>query len=234
VSETAASPRAARSGVFRRVREESAARAVVWVAALVAGAQAAIGVGNELSLESRFLNPDAEGSLFQLLTAAFTLVGAGAAAAHARALAARRTRFVALALLLLYLAADDLLVIHERVGERLGEGLLGLPGHVAVRLWIVGLAPLLLAVVWLVATEAIRVGRPLGRVLLGGLAALAAAVVVEAAGVVTRSPEFIERVSGKPETLRYLIEETFELGGWALVAGGLVALLARDTHALGR
>jgi hypothetical protein len=53
-------------------------------------------------------------------------------------------------------------------------------------------------------------------------------VVVEVVGVVTRSPSFIERVSGKPETLRYLVEESFELGGWVLVAGGLWGLVAHD------
>jgi hypothetical protein len=45
-------------------------------------------------------------------------------------------------------------------------------------------------------------------------------------GAVTRSPSFIERVSGKPETLRYLLEEALELGGWILLAGGLWVLLS--------
>ena len=210
--------------------EQALARAVVWTAAIAAVAQALIGGVNSLTVASDVLNPDEEGSLFQLLSAATTALAGVAAAAHALRFPARRGRFGALAAILLYFAADDVLVIHEWLGEQVGEGLFGFPDHVAVRMWIVVLAPLLAAAFVLVVAEALRVGPPLRNVLLGGLASLVAAVAVEVVGVVTRSPSFIERVSGKPETLRYLVEESFELGGWVLIAGGLWALLAHDAR----
>lgn len=187
-------------------------------------AQTAVGIVNELSIESGFLNPDEEGSLFQLVTAGVTVAAGVAAAVHARLFDVRRLRFAALAAVLLYFAADDLLVLHEGLGEAVGEGVFGLDGHLAVRLWILLLAPLLVAAFLLVASEARRSGAPLLGLLYGGLGALVAAVVVEVGGAVTRDPSFIDRVSGKPETLRYLVEEGFELGGWILLAGGLWAL----------
>ena len=211
-------------------REQALARTVIWTAAVAAVGQALIGGANSLTVASDVLNPDEEGSLFQLLTAATTALAGVAAAAHALRFPARRGRFGALAAILLYFAADDVLIIHEWLGDQVGEGVFGFPDHIAVRMWIVVLAPLLAAAFVLVAAEALRVGPPLRTVLLGGLGSLVAAVAVEVVGVVTRSPSFIERVSGKPETLRYLVEESFELGGWVLIAGGLWALLAHDAR----
>ena len=211
-------------------REQALARTVIWTAAVAAVGQALIGGANSLTVASDVLNPDEEGSLFQLLTAATTALAGVAAAAHALRFPARRGRFGALAAILLYFAADDVLIIHEWLGDQVGEGVFGFPDHIAVRMWIVVLAPLLAATFVLVAAEALRVGPPLRTVLLGGLGSLVAAVAVEVVGVVTRSPSFIERVSGKPETLRYLVEESFELGGWVLIAGGLWALLAHDAR----
>lgn len=211
-------------------REQALARTVIWTAAVAAVGQALIGGANSLTVASDVLNPDEEGSLFQLLTAATTALAGVAAAAHALRFPARRGRFGALAAILLYFAADDVLIIHEWLGDQVGEGVFGFPDHIAVRMWIVVLAPLLAATFVLVAAEALRAGPPLRTVLLGGLASLVAAVAVEVVGVVTRSPSFIERVSGKPETLRYLVEESFELGGWVLIAGGLWALLAHDAR----
>jgi hypothetical protein len=230
-------PTAAASGpggvVPDHAREQTLARTVVWTAAVAAVAQALIGGVNSLTVASDVLNPDEEGSLFQLLSATTTALAGVAAATHALRFPARRGRFGALAATLLYFAADDVLVIHESLGEQVGEGLFGFPDHIAVRMWIVVLAPLLAAAFVLVVAEALRVGPPLRNVLLGGLASLVAAVAVEVVGVVTRSPSFIERVSGKPETLRYLVEESFELGGWVLIAGGLWALLAHDARVSG-
>ena len=211
-------------------REQALARTVIWTAAVAAVGQALIGGANSLTVASDVLNPDEEGSLFQLLTAATTALAGVAAAAHALRFPARRGRVGALAAILLYFAADDVLIIHEWLGDQVGEGVFGFPDHIAVRMWIVVLAPLLAAAFVLVAAEALRVGPPLRTVLLGGLASLVASVAVEVVGVVTRSPSFIERVSGKPETLRYLVEESFELGGWVLIAGGLWALLAHDAR----
>ena len=213
-------------GVREALRGEAAARAVVWTAVAAMLVQTAVGAANEFTLESPFLNPDEEGSLFQLVTAAVTAAAGAAAAAHAIFHPARRRRFAALSAILFYFACDDVLVLHERMGEAVGESLFGLSGHIAVRLWILLLAPLLAAAFLLIAAEALRVERGLRNVLLGGLGALVAAVVVEVGGAVTRSPSFIERVSGKPETLRYLLEEALELGGWILLAGGLWVLLS--------
>ena len=226
MSGTAAAPTPRGLNVRRAQRAETAARAVVSIAAAAMLLQTLVAAANEFTLESSFLNPDEEGSLFQLATAAVTATAGAAAAAHAILFPPRRRRFAALSMILLYFAADDVLVLHEGMGEAVGESLFGLSGHIAVRLWILLLAPLLAAAFLLIAAEARRAERPLRNVLFGGLGALVAAVVVEVGGAVTRSPGFIERVSGKPETLRYLLEEALELGGWILLAGGLWVLLA--------
>lgn len=215
------SPSAVRPG--RDSALNTMVRSVGLAAGLAVLAQTAVGVVNEFSIESGFLNPDQEGSLFQLATAGVTAAAGVAAAAHAWRFDLRRRRFAALAGILLYFAADDVLVLHEGLGEAAGEKI-GLEGHVAVRLWILLLAPLLLSAFLLIVSEARRAGAPLRSLLYGGLGTLAAAVVVEVAGAVTRDPSFIERVSGKPETFRYLVEEGLELGGWVLLAGGLWVL----------
>jgi hypothetical protein len=214
--------------------ERAAAAATVAVAAALAAVLLAVGAWNALTGGSDLLNPDVEGSLFQLVSAVVTTAAAAAAVGHAAALRARRVRFAALGAGLAYVTVDDLLVIHERVSESFGEGVLGLPAHIAVRLWILLFAPLLLGILVLVAAEARRAGAPLGWVLAGGLAALLTAVLVEAVGGVTRDPGFLETVGGKPETGRYLLEEALELGGWTLVAGGLLGVLARESGALRR
>jgi hypothetical protein len=211
--------------------ERVAAGATLVVAAALVAAVLVVGAWNALTGGSDSFNPDIERSVFQLITAAVTAIAAAVAFAHAAVVRARRIRFAVLGAALAYVTADDLLVIHERISESFGEGVLGLPDHVAVRLWIVLFAPLLLVILFLVAAEARRAVRMIGRLLAGGLVALLGAVVVEAAGTVTRDPDFIEGVSGKPETARYLLEEALELGGWALVAGGLICVLARDAGA---
>ena len=205
--------------------ERVAATATLVAAVLVVGSWNALTDGHD-----RF-NPDVEGSVFQLVTAAVTAIAAVAAVAHAAFVRARRIRFAALGAALAYVTADDLLVVHERISESFGERVLGLQDHVAVRLWIVLFAPLLLVILFIVAAEARRAVSMTGRILAGGLVALLGAVVVEAAGAVTHDPDFIDGVSGKPETARYLLEEALELGGWALVAGGLTCVLTRDAGA---
>jgi hypothetical protein len=205
------------------------AKTIVLAAAIAGGVQTFVGVVNELAFEASFLNPDEEGSIFQIATAVVTAAGGVAVVAHAVRHRLRRKPLLLLGGILLYFAADDLLAIHERLGEATGEFLFGLPAHVAVRLWILVLAPLLVAAVVLLVAEARRADAPIRRVLIGGLATLGAAVLVEVGGAVTRSPAFIQQVSGKPETIRYLLEEALELAGWVLVAGGLWARALGDS-----
>jgi hypothetical protein len=205
------------------------ARATVWVALAAVAVQTAVGAANELSLESSALNPDEEGSVFQLASAGVMAAAAAAAGAHAVLAPRRRFRFGALATILAAFAVDDLVAAHERAGDAVGGDVLGLPEHLAVRLWIPLLAPVLVTAFLLLVAEARRVGGAAGRVLWAGLAALVAGVAVEVAGAVTREPGFVDRVGGKPEAVRLLVEEGLELGGQLLVAGGLWVVVAADS-----
>ncbi|HUP33411.1 MAG TPA: hypothetical protein VM184_10295 [Gaiellaceae bacterium] len=202
------------------------ARATVWLAVGVAVTQTAVGAANELTVESSALNPDVEGSIFQLLSAAVTAAAAAAAAIHAWLVRERRFRFVTLAAILAAFTADDLLAVHERGGDAVGGTLLGLPDHLAVRLWIVLLLPLLVVLFLILAGEAVRAAGRVGWVLGAGLAALVAAVGVELVGAISRSPSVVARIGGKPEAVRLLVEEGLEIGGLVLVAGGLWSLVA--------
>lgn len=201
-------------------RGDELAPAIVWLTLGLVGLQTAAGAVNALSLESSLLDPNDEESVFQPLNAAFTAAAGAAAAFRAVRRSEQRARYAVLAVVLLAFAADDMLVVHERLGEAAGEAL-GLPDHLAVRMWIALLLPLLAAAFVILVAETMHLRGRVQRLLAAGLAALVAAVVVEVAGAVTRDPAFIERLGGKPETLRLLVEEGLELGGWVLVAGAL-------------
>lgn len=215
MEKTAAPARPAVDWGDRRVRS------VAWLTLGLAGLQTAVGAANALLLDSSLLDPNDEASVFQPVNAAVTAAAGAAAAVRAARGPHQRARYALLAVVLVAFAADDMLVVHERIGEAVGAGLLGLPDHLAVRMWVVLLLPLLAAAFLVLVVEAARLRGGVGLLLASGLAALVAAVGVEVAGAVTRDPAFIERVGGKPETLRLLVEEGLELGGWVLVAGAL-------------
>ena len=225
----------ARTGDAGTGGETRAVRLAVGTAFAATILQTTVAIVNELTIQSTRLNPDIEGSVFQLLSASVT-AAAGLAAILAAALSSGgvRARRALLGGVVLAFALDDVLAIHEAAGETVGERVFGLPAYLAVRLWIALWAPALAVAFVALLVEARFSRRAISGVLVGGIAALVAAVIVEILGAVTRNPSVVEGIGGKPETLRVIVEEGFELGGWWLVAGGLWLVVADERGRPGR
>jgi hypothetical protein len=100
-----------------------------------------------------------------------------------------------------------------------GEDVLGLEEHVAVRVWLVFYLPLLVLAAILLWRIAAQLWSRAGDVLRLGLALLVLSIPVEVVGALTR--ELAEDGPSWPEDIRVAVEEGLELGGWILAAFGL-------------
>jgi hypothetical protein len=141
--------------------------------------------------------------------ASLVALGAAVAAALALAQTERRGRWLVLAAILIVLLADDATRLHERAGDR----------------WQLLLLPLLVPVVFVLASVD-EAGRPaFARTLRAGVALLAVSLF---AGYAARP--FLAAGDWGPGAWPYeakvAVKQGAELGGWALVAAGLVALAA--------
>jgi hypothetical protein len=169
------------------------------------------------------LDADVEGNALTWASSVSTFAVALTAALHAAASEKQRREFAVLAALTLWFSLDDVAIIHERFGLKLGEDVLGLTESIAVRLWLVIYLPLLVlaaAILWRIAREA---GPPADRAVRFGLGLLVASIPVEIVGAATR--ELAEEGTDLPNDLRIAVEEALELGGWILIATGLTAIL---------
>jgi hypothetical protein len=185
----------------------------------------AVHLGNEWVLDDRIegVDADVEGNALTWASSVSTFAVALTAALHAAAFEKQRREFAVLAALTLWFSLDDVAIIHERLGLKLGEDVLGLTESVAVRLWLVVYLPLLVLaalILWRIAQEA---GPPAERAIRFGLGLLVASIPVEVIGAATR--ELAEDGTDVPNDLRVAIEEALELGGWILIASGLTSIL---------
>jgi hypothetical protein len=188
---------------------------------------------NVLLFGSRWekLNADVELGVFSWASSSATIAAAFAAAVLAIVTRAG-LRLWALVLVLAYFSLDDAVVIHERVGDSWATAL-GLEDPRRL-LWVGGLAPLLACaflLTWAVVRESTGVIR---RVLIIGLASLVTAVLAE---IVAANLVAAGWARTLPHTLEVVVEEGAELGGWILIASGLmarvVAVVADARHAAG-
>jgi hypothetical protein len=183
-------------------------------------------LGNEWVLDDRLegVDADVEGNALTWASSVSTFAVALTAALHAAAFEKQRREFAVLAALTLWFSLDDVAIIHERLGLKLGDDVLGLTESVAVRLWLVIYLPLLVLaalILWRIAQAA---GPPAERAIRFGLGLLVASIPVEIVGAATR--ELSERGTTEiPNDLRIALEESLELGGWILIATGLTAIL---------
>jgi hypothetical protein len=182
-------------------------------------------LGNEWVLDDRVegLDADVEGNGFTWASSVSTFAVALTAALHAAAVEKQRREFTVLAALTLWFSLDDVAIIHERLGLKLGEDVLGLSESVAVRLWLLVYLPLLVlaaVILWQIARDA---SPPADRAIRMGLGLLVVSIPVEIVGAATR--ELAEEGTDLPNDLRIAIEEALELGGWVLIASGLTAIL---------
>ena len=156
--------------------------------------------------------------------------GAGFAAFLLYALR-RRSALLLLTLLLVFLSLDDIVGVHERIGQR-GVKWIDVDFDALRVLWIAVYLPLLAAgVVLLVRLAREASARPRLLVYVG-LGLLGFAVGVEAASYLTHEAGYAEGTS--VDSIEVAIEEGAELGGWILLAAALTAHACTELLAAGR
>jgi hypothetical protein len=191
------------------------------VAAVVAFlVQGAIHVTN-VALDRRFrlFDADSDYGVFAVATALITALAAVLAFVLARRL--DRGEFGLLGVALAVFALDDLVAVHERIGEL--DDALGLPERVQLQrlVWIVVLLPLLAGaaiLLWRLAREA---PKRAGDVVRAGVALLVLAVLAEALTPILFNFDWGQ--DSVPYELEVVFEEGAELAGWILVATGMAA-----------
>jgi hypothetical protein len=201
--------------------------AVVQVGVIAAVAafvlQAAVHVANVVE-DRRFelLDADSDYGVFAWTSAFVTAIAAVLAFVLARRL--DRGDFGLLGVALAVFALDDLIAVHERIGEL--DDTLGLPERIQLQrlVWIVVLLPLLAAaaiLLWRLAREA---PKRAGDIVLAGLALLVLAVLAEAFTPVLFNFDWGQ--DSIPYETEVVFEEGAELSGWILVATGMAAFAA--------
>jgi hypothetical protein len=194
----------------------------VRLAVFAVAVQTVAHLSNEFLFDDRVegLDADIEGNVFTWASSVATFTVGVAAFLYAVAFSTRRREFGALAALGIWFSLDDAIQVHERVALELGEDVLGIADFVAVRLWVVLYLPLLVLAGFLLWHLVELLWEPAGRTVRFGLFLLVASVPVEIAGAGTRWLD--EDGTSVPEDLRIALEEGLELGGWVLVAAGLM------------
>jgi hypothetical protein len=205
-----------------RVLGERLLRIGVRLAVFAVAVQTLAHLSNEFLFDDRVegLDADIEGNVFTWASSVTTFTVGLAAFLHALAFSTRTREFGALAALGVWFSLDDAIQVHERVALELGEDVLGIADFVAVRLWLVLYLPLLLLAGFLLWNLVEVLWEPAGRTVRLGLFLLAGSIPVEIAGAGTRWLD--EEGTSVPEDLRIALEEGLELGGWILVAAGLM------------
>jgi hypothetical protein len=166
------------------------------------------------------LNVNSEHTPFsatQALVIAAAAVGAVLAARSGGSL--RPARGWVLGLLLAFLAVDEYFVVHEQIGVGTTQ-LLGLSDDWDSVVWPIVYLPLLAAVLVLLVDASRHSPRVPGRLLLLGIACLGAAVVLEIASAPFSTAE---SAGGVVHAVEGAFEEAAELGGWGMIAIGLLA-----------
>jgi hypothetical protein len=138
-------------------------------------------------------------------------------------------RFVVLSLTVAFFSLDDWLEYHERVGNGIRDAA-GVPDYVG-GLWVTFYVPLLAIVFWALVRTAVEAPRPVRLTLLAAVALLLASVAVELLGIPTKA--LAQSGVEWPHDIRSTLEEGFELGGWILAAGGMLAVFAAVAAAAG-
>lgn len=209
-------------------------RAAIVVAVVGVIVQTIAHLTNAFAFDGEYLqlDADAEGTAFAWASSVAVFSGALAAFLHALFWEEKRLSLLIAALLLAFLSLDEIIQVHERIGLLVGGDLLGFEDYVAVRLWLVLYAPLLivLAVLLLGASELLPDDAT--RTLRYGLAALVTAIALEGVGLPTKwlKDEF---AVAWPDTLRIAAEEAAELSGWILISASLIAGVCEQAAARG-
>lgn len=215
-------------GTWRSGRTESSwlVERTVWLTVLVAGIGAATLAVTHLldfgllGFSIHALNADADSSLWGWAGVA-TEIAAGVGAVQLALLSKGRWRSLAvLAVLVIFLSADDFLLLHERASN-LGE-FLPVP-HANRFVWPILFAPLLATVavlLWCLSGDSPAGVKGLLRL---GLVGLVLAVGLEMGSPILFALGFEHRTW--PYEIEVAIEEALEFGSWLLITGGLYGLV---------
>lgn len=181
---------------------------------------------NVVLLDSRVTQFTAseEQTVFTWAAASATFAAAFAALLHVVAGLRDVRVYAATAALLAFFSLDDMVQIHERLGDRLAEAV-DAPSYVGSRAWMFIYAPLLaaaFALLWLVVR---RMEEPIRRHAVVGAALLLVGVFLEGVGIGTN--RLLESGTETPHLLRAGVEEAAELAAWILIASALAASLFR-------
>jgi hypothetical protein len=197
-------------------------RAGAVVAVLAATVGLVIHLVNVFAFDRRYYQLDASGedTVFAWANAMMTFAAALGALAWGTFEHVVRSRALPLAAILAYFSLDELVEIHERLGDALSNRA-GLPEAVGPRAWIAVYIPLLAVTTLLLWSMLRHTDARNRRQQLTGLGFLVAAVASEGVGVITKELE--ERGNGSPHLVRAGIEEALEMAGWSLIAAAMFA-----------
>lgn len=194
------------------------------VAIALAVAQTAVHLANFAFIESSALDANDENNVFSWASSVVTFATAFAAFLHAAVVTRGRGKFLALSGILAFFSLDDAIVVHERVAANVLDAV-GASQDLDSVVWPALYLPLLAYVVVLLVGIARRTEGRTRSYLYAGLAALASAVVLEAAFLAWSTSETAE---GAVHAVVGGAEEAVELGGWILIAAALTAVALRD------
>jgi hypothetical protein len=202
--------------------EQLARRAVLLAALVGAGALLAHMVNWALDVPFRDLDADAEANFMTWLGTVGAFAAALMAGLHAAVLREGRVLWALLAASLAFLSADDAILIHERLADKVADRLGDVEGA-AVDVLQLALTSPALAVAFVGSWTVARGAPPQARrALLIGLACLVGAVATEL--VWGGALKALDAEDGFVDALRLGVEEAFELAGWISLAGGLAAV----------
>ena len=200
------------------------------IAAITVTAQAVAHVVGVRLLDDRYLhlNADDELGLAAWVSSAATFAAAFAALVLALMPEQIDRELLALAAVFAFFSLDDAVVVHERLGEKVGDAL-GV-GESAERLvWPVLFLPLFAIAAVLLVRTARRLPEELGRLVSAGIALLVLAVATELVSSALYQLADVERGSW-PDTVEVVIEESAELGAWILLATALLAAVSASVR----
>ena len=199
-------------------------RGAIAVAIAVAVAQTAVHLANFAFIESSALDANDENNVFSWASSVATFSAAFAAFLRAAVVTGGRAKFLALGGILAFFSLDDAVVVHERIAANVLDAVGGSQDLDSV-VWPALYLPLLAYVVILLVGVARRSDGRTRRLLYAGLAALASAVVLEAAFAAWSTSE---TVGGSVHAVVGGAEEVAEVGGWILIAAALTTVALRD------
>ena len=183
-------------------------------------------------LELEELSAGSEEGVFTWASTVATFAAAFALLVHAASGPSWRRDLLLLAGILAFFSFDDVLQVHERIGDAVEE--LGIPDEWELRriIWPAVFFPLLAAAFVLLLRLSRASPARERRFIRGGMALLVAAIALEAISTVQFRLGWEKRTW--PFEIEIVLEEGAELAGWIVIAAAVTAITVRALAALPR